>query len=191
MYPFLVSCGVVAVGEIGDKTQLLAVLLAARFRRPWPIVLGILVATLANHAAAGVLGSWLRTLLAPETLRYIVGVLFLVIACWALIPDQLDEHPTTATDALSVFMTTTLAFFLAEIGDKTQIATMVLAARFDNLIAVVAGTTAGMLLADIPAVFLADRMGDRISTRMIRYVAAATFAAIGVWTLLAAPSVRI
>jgi putative Ca2+/H+ antiporter (TMEM165/GDT1 family) len=167
MYAFLVSAGVVAVGEIGDKTQLLALLLALRFRRPWPIVFGILTATLLNHAAAGALGTWLRTLVDANVLRYVVGASFVLIALWALVPDKLGERESKASTALAVFTTTAIAFFLAEIGDKTQVATIMLAARFDNLIAVIAGTTAGMLIADVPAVLLADRMG--IASRSKRF----------------------
>lgn len=185
VYAFLISAGVVAVGEIGDKTQLLALLLAVRFRRPWPIVLGILGATLANHAAAGALGSWLRAIVSPDALRHVVGASFILIAGWALVPDRLSERKTTATSSFAIFATTAIAFFLAEIGDKTQVATMMLAARFDSLLAVVAGTTAGMLVADVPAVLLADHFGHRLPLKAIRYVAAGLFLALGAWTLLA------
>ena len=183
MYAFLISAGVVAVGEIGDKTQLLALLLALRFRRPWPIVLGILTATLLNHAAAGALGMWLRTLVDANDLRYVVGASFVLIALWALVPDKLGEHESKASTTLAVFTTTVIAFFLAEIGDKTRVATIMLAARFDNLVAVVLGTTAGMLIADVPAVLLADRMGNRIPLKAIRFVAAGLFLTLGIWTL--------
>lgn len=185
MYAFLVSTGIVAIGEIGDKTQLLAILLAVRFRRPWPIVLGILAATALNHAAAGALGAVVKDLISPDMLRIIVGVSFILIAGWALVPDRAGEHTAAAKSALAVFTTTALAFFLAEMGDKTQIATVMLAARFDNLFAVIAGTTTGMLLADIPAVFLANRMGERGPLRTIRWIAAALFMALGFWTLMA------
>lgn len=169
---------VVAIGEIGDKTQLLALLLAARFRRPMPIVLGILCATLLNHSLAGLLGNWIRTEFSPDVLRWGLGVSFLAIALWALKPDTLEAHAGN-TGKFGVFAVTFVAFFLAEIGDKTQIATVVLAARFDSLAAVVAGTTAGMLLADVPAVLFADRASGRIPFKAIRYVAAALFAAMG------------
>ncbi len=186
MYAFLVSTGIVAIGEIGDKTQFLAILLAVRFRRPWPIVLGILAATALNHAAAGALGAAIKDLISPDMLRIIVGMSFMLIAVWALVPDRAGEHTAAAKSALAVFTTTALAFFLAEMGDNTQIATMMLAARFDNLFAVIAGTTTGMLLADVPAVFFADRMGNRIPMRAVRWIAATLFAALGLWTLLAA-----
>lgn len=185
MEALLVSAGIVAIGEIGDKTQLLALLLAARFRRPWPIVLGILTATLLNHAAAGLLGNWLRVVVAPDTLRVIVGIGFIAIALWALVPDKLDEKEAGATSALAIFGTTVLSFFFAEIGDKTQVATVMLAARFEHLVPVVVGTTLGMLIADVPAVFLAGRMGRKLPLKAIRYVAAALFVALGAWTLLA------
>ncbi len=179
---FLVSTLVVAIGEIGDKTQLLALILAARFRRPVPIILGILVATLLNHALAGLLGGWIREAVSPEALRWGLGVSFLAIAAWALKPDKLDEEPAP-TSQWGAFGVTLVAFFLAEIGDKTQLATVALAARFDSLVAVVAGTTAGMLLADVPAVFLAGRASTRIPFKAIRYVAAALFAAMGIAAL--------
>ncbi|MDQ6619222.1 MAG: TMEM165/GDT1 family protein [Pseudomonadota bacterium] len=184
MNAFLVSAGIVAIGEIGDKTQLLALLLAARFKRPRPIIAGIVFATLLNHAAAGFLGSWLHRWLDPVTLKWLVGVSFILIAGWALVPDKLAERDRTAASTATVFATTAFAFFLAEIGDKTQIATVMLAARFDNLFAVISGTTIGMLLADVPAVLLADRLGSRLPVRAIRRVAAALFLVLGVWTLL-------
>ena len=172
----------VAIGEIGDKTQLLALLLAARFRRPVPIILGILFATLLNHALAGLLGAWVREAIGPDVLRWGLGVSFLAIAAWALKPDTVDEEPR-AIGKYGAFAVTFAAFFMAEIGDKTQIATIALAARFDSLVAVVAGTTVGMLLADVPAVFIADRASKKIPFAAIRYVAAALFAAMGVAVL--------
>lgn len=178
----LVSTLVVAVGEIGDKTQLLALILAARFRRPVPIVLGILFATLLNHTLAGLLGAWVRAVVAPDVLRWGLGLSFLAIAAWALRPDEIEDEPV-AIGRYGAFAVTFVAFFLAEIGDKTQLATIVLAARFDSLVAVVAGTTAGMLVADVPAVFLADRAAARIPFKAIRYVAAALFAAMGIAAL--------
>jgi putative Ca2+/H+ antiporter (TMEM165/GDT1 family) len=182
MEAFLVSTLVVAIGEIGDKTQLLALILAARFRRPVPIILGILFATLLNHSIAGLLGGWIREAIGPEALRWGLGLSFLAIAAWALKPDKIDEEPVTASN-YGAFAVTFVAFFLAEIGDKTQLATVALAARFDSLVAVVAGTTAGMLLADVPAVFLADRASTRIPFKAIRYIAAALFAAMGIAAL--------
>lgn len=174
---------VVAVGEIGDKTQLLALLLAARFRRPWPIVLGILFATLANHSLAALVGEWIREALGPETLRWALGLSFLGIAAWAVKPDTMDEG-TGALGVHGVFLVTLGTFFLAEIGDKTQLATVALAAKYGTLVPVVLGTTLGMLIADVPAVIFADRAAPRIPFRVVRYVAAALFAVLGLGVLL-------
>ena len=185
MDPFLFSTGVVALAEIGDKTQLLAFLLAARFRKPWPIVLGILVATLANHAFAGALGAWISAMVDPGVLRWILGISFLAMAVWVLIPDRLDAVPASASQS-GVFTTTLIAFFLAEMGDKTQIATVALAAQFHAYWAVVAGTTLGMLIANVPAVFLGARLAHRIPTRLVHAVAAGLFAVLGVMVLLGA-----
>jgi putative Ca2+/H+ antiporter (TMEM165/GDT1 family) len=186
MEAFLVSVAVVAVGEIGDKTQLLALMLAIRYRRPWPIVAGILVATLLNHTLAGLVGSWIRTAVPPDVLRWLLALSFFAVAAWALKPDTLDDA-APATTRLGVFGITVVAFFLAEMGDKTQIATAILAARFDALIPVIAGTTAGMLIADVPAVFIGKLAAERIPFRAVRIVAALLFAALGVWVLVAAP----
>ena len=175
---------VVAVGEIGDKTQLLALLLAARFRRPVPIVAGILAATLFNHLLAGLLGGWIRSVVDPQVLRWVLGLSFLAIAAWAIKPDKLDDKEAPALSQYGVFAFTFIAFFLAEIGDKTQLATVALAARFDNLFAVVSGTTVGMLIADVPAVLLGGRASARIPFKAIRYVAAALFAGIGMVILV-------
>ncbi len=182
MQAFLISTAVVALGEIGDKTQLLALLLAARFKKPVAIIAGILVATLVNHTLAGSVGAWIAAHLAPETLRWIVGLSFIAIALWALVPDKLDADPEPRGHA-SVFFVTATTFFLAEMGDKTQLATVALAARFSDLFAVVAGTTLGMLIADVPAVFVAHRFASRIPLRWVRAAAAAVFAALGVATL--------
>lgn len=179
MEAFFVSLLAVAVGEIGDKTQLLSVMLAARYRKPIPIILGILVATLANHALAGLLGVWIREIIPPQYLRAIVATSFFVVALWALKPDTIDSEPVDA-GRFGVFMVTMTSFFLAEIGDKTQIATIVLAARFDNLIAVIAGTTAGMLAADVPAVLIGHTAARRIPFKWMRHAAAALFAALGI-----------
>ena len=182
---FLVSTGVVALGEMGDKTQLLAMLLAARFRKPVPIVLGILVATLANHALAGAVGQWVADALGPVWLRWIIGVSFLAMAVWMLIPDKIDEGETDAKGLrLGVFGTTVVAFFLAEMGDKTQIATVALAARYDAFVAVVAGTTLGMMLANVPAVYLGDQIAKKVSMTLVHGVSALIFAVLGVLTLL-------
>jgi len=185
MEAFLVSTGIVALGEMGDKTQLLALLLAARFRKPVPIVLGILVATLANHAMAGALGGWLAAWMGPKWLRWVIGGSFLAMAVWMLVPDKLDDVETQgSSQRLGVFGTTVLAFFLAEMGDKTQIATVALAARYTDLLAVVTGTTLGMMLANVPAVLLGDQIAKRVSMTLVHGIAAAIFAVLGVLTLL-------
>ena len=187
MEAFLVSTGVVALGEMGDKTQLLAIVLAARFRRPWPIVAGILVATLANHALAGLVGEGVARVLGPDWLRWTVGLGFIAMAGWLLVPDQpgaLDDGPAR----LGVFGTTVVAFFIAEMGDKTQIATVALAARYGELLAVVAGTTLGMMLANVPAVWLGERIARRVSLPLLHGIGALVFAALGVATLLGAGS---
>ena len=180
---FLISTGIVALAEIGDKTQLLALVLAARFRKPLPITLGILAATLANHAFAGALGSWITTLMGPLTLRWVLGLSFLVMAAWTLIPDKLDEGEAHFP-RMGVFGTTLVAFFLAEMGDKTQIATVALAAQYQAVVAVVAGTTFGMMIANVPAVLLGDRIAQRFPVRLVHGIAAAIFAVIGAATLL-------
>jgi putative Ca2+/H+ antiporter (TMEM165/GDT1 family) len=187
MEALFVSTGVVALGEIGDKTQLLAMLLAARFRRPWPIVAGIFVATLANHALAGALGAAVARALGPEVLRWVIGLGFLAMAAWMLVPDKVEADAADARRGLGVFGTTVLAFFIAEMGDKTQIATVALAARYDDaLLAVVMGTTLGMMLANVPAVFLGERIARRVSMRLVHGIAALIFALLGVATLLGA-----
>ena len=187
MEAFLVSAGVVALAEIGDKTQLLAFILAAKFRQPVPIVLGILVATLLNHAFAAAIGSWIITQLGPETLNWTLGLLFVGMAIWTLIPDQFDETQSgTGGDSAGVFSATLLAFFLAEMGDKTQIATAALAAQYQMFSAVVAGTTLGMMIANVPAVYLGERLANRIPARLVRGIAAAVFAVIGIAVLLEA-----
>lgn len=184
MEAFLVSTGVVALGEMGDKTQLLAMLLAARFRKPIPIVLGIMVATLANHALAGAVGQWVADAIGPVWLRWIIGVSFLAMAVWMLIPDQIDDDEAGATGRrLGVFGTTLVAFFLAEMGDKTQIATVALAARYQALVDVVVGTTLGMLIANVPAVFLGDQIARRVSMKLVHGVSALIFAVLGALAL--------
>ena len=181
----LVSTGVVAVAEIGDKTQLLAIVLAAKFRKPVPIILGILAATLLNHAAAATLGYLLAQWLNGRTFQIVVGASFLVMAAWALIPDRDDEGAARRSRG-GVFLATLVAFFLVEIGDKTQIATSLLAARFRDVAVVTAGTTLGMMLANIPAVLLGEAATRVIPLRFVRIAAAAIFAAIGAWVLLSA-----
>lgn len=183
MEAFLISTGVVALGEIGDKTQLLAMLLAARFRRPWPIMLGILVATLVNHGLAGAVGGAIAAWLGPDWLRWVIGLGFLAMAAWMLVPDQIDETEG-GRERFGVFGTTLVAFFLAEMGDKTQVATVALAARYAELGAVVAGTTLGMMLANVPAVLLGDRLARAVSMRWVHAIAALIFAVLGVLTLL-------
>jgi putative Ca2+/H+ antiporter (TMEM165/GDT1 family) len=181
---FLISTGVVALGEIGDKTQLLAIVLAATFRRPWPIVAGILVATLANHAAAGAVGGWVAAMLGPQVLRWVIGLSFLAMAAWMLVPDKIDADEARRPTRFGVFGTTVVAFFLAEMGDKTQIATVALAARYTDVVQVVLGTTLGMMLANVPAVFLGEKIAQKVSMRLVHGIAAALFAVLGVLTLM-------
>jgi len=182
MDAFLVSTLVVAVGEIGDKTQLLALLLAARFRRPVPIILGIFFATVLNHTLAGLLGEFIRTAISPEVLRWLLGLSFIGIAFWALKPDTLDSEPTS-NSVYGIFALTFVTFFLAEIGDKTQLATVALAARYSDLVQVVAGTTLGMLIADIPAVLLGKKAAPKLPLKLIRVIAATIFAVLGLLIL--------
>lgn len=193
MEPLLVSTGVVALAEIGDKTQLLAFILAARFKKPWPIVLGILAATLLNHGLAGALGAWITGWFSPQTLRWILGLSFVAMAVWTLIPDKLDEDETQVgrgMGVLGVFGATFIAFFLAEMGDKTQIATVAMAARYGTemsaAILVVMGTTLGMMLANVPAVLIGDRLAHKLPIRLVHGIAALIFAVLGVATLLGA-----
>jgi len=180
MESFLTSTGLVALAEIGDKTQLLSLILAARFRRPWPIIAGILVATLANHAAASGLGAWLTSLASPTTLRWVLGLSFLAMAAWMLVPDKVEVGEADRSGGrLGVFGTTLVAFFLAEMGDKTQVATIALAANFGAFLPVVLGTTAGMMLANMPAVLVGNGLPGRLPTRLVHGIAAAVFAIIG------------
>lgn len=182
MEAFFVSTLAVAVAEIGDKTQLLSLLLATRFRKPLPIVLGILVATVANHALAALAGEWVRASLTPEQLRWLLGLGFLAIAAWTVKPDKLEGESIKGT--YGVFMITMIAFFIAEIGDKTQIATVALAAKYGALVPVVLGTTLGMLLVNAPVVYLADRFAPKIPLKLVRIIAATIFAIIGLAILL-------
>lgn len=181
---FLVSTGVVALAEMGDKTQLLAVVLAARFRKPVPIVLGILAATLLNHAVAGYVGVWIGQHVPEIYLRWFLGASFIAMAAWLLVPDKLDEDDSKIRSHGTIFFTTIWLFFIAEIGDKTQIATIGLAMRYESLLAVVSGTTFGMMLANVPAVFLGDRFARRMPAELMRRIAAGVFVVIGVLTLL-------
>ena len=185
MEAFLISAGIVALAEIGDKTQLLAFILAAKFRKPVPIVLGILVATLANHGLAGLLGTWITGLVNPQLMRWILGGSFIAMAIWTLMPDKFDEKDARLAH-FGVFSTTLIAFFLAEMGDKTQIATIALAAQYQAWFAVVAGTTLGMMIANVPAVLLGDRIAHRLPVQLVHRIAAAIFAVLGVATLLGA-----
>jgi putative Ca2+/H+ antiporter (TMEM165/GDT1 family) len=182
---FLVSTGIVALAEIGDKTQLLAFILAAKFRKPLPIILGILVSTLANHGFAGALGSWITSLLEPQTLRWILGISFIAMAIWTLIPDKFNEGDAKLA-RFGVFGTTVVAFFLAEMGDKTQIATVALAAQYNAFFAVVAGTTLGMMIANVPAVLLGDRIAKRMPVRLVHGVAEPSSQFL-VWLLCSVP----
>lgn len=183
MEAFLISTAIVTLAEIGDKTQLLSLLLAARFRRPWPIILGILIATLANHAFAAAVGTWITALLGPQTLRWVLGLSFIAMALWMLIPDKLDGAGL-AGQRLGVLGTTVVAFFLAEMGDKTQVATVALAAQHGAYVAVVAGTTLGMMLANVPAVFLGDAAATRLPVRLIHAIGAVLFVLMGVAVLV-------
>jgi putative Ca2+/H+ antiporter (TMEM165/GDT1 family) len=185
MEAFLISTGVVALAEIGDKTQLLALVLAAKYRRPVPIILGILVATLLNHAAAGVVGAWLAAWLGEELLRWILGLSFIAMAFWMLVPDKLDDEDTKPA-RFGVFLSTLIAFFVVEVGDKTQIATVALAAKYSSLIAVVGGTTLGMMLANVPAVLLGEVAAKKLPMRLVHGVAATIFAVLGLLVLLRA-----
>ena len=185
MEALLVSTGIVALAEIGDKTQLLAFILAAKFRRPLPIVFGILIATLVNHGFAGAVGAWITSLLGHETLRWVLGISFLAMAAWTLIPDEFDEEDARLA-RFGVFGTTLVAFFLAEMGDKTQVATDALAAQYQSLVYVVTGTTLGMMIANVPAVIMGDRIADRMPVRLVHRIAAGIFAVLGVATLLGA-----
>lgn len=179
----LVSTSVVALAEIGDKTQLLALMLAARYRRPWPIVAGMLLATVANHALAASLGQWLSQLMTPGILRWVLGLSFLAMAIWTLIPDKLDDEDDTHILRRGPFLATLVLFFLAEIGDKTQVATVMLAAQSHALLSVIAGTTLGMMLANAPVVWLGGKAAERLPLKAIRWLAAALFAGLGLYAL--------
>ena len=188
MESLLVSTGVVALAEIGDKTQLLAFILAARFRKPAPIILGILLATIANHSLAGALGAWITASVSPEILRWVLGLSFIAMAAWTLIPDEIEAEEARVAKRFGVFGATLITFFLAEMGDKTQVATVALAAHYATPVLVVIGTTMGMLIADVPAVFIGEKLSARIPMRLVHSVAAAIFALLGVATLIGAGS---
>ena len=193
MEAFLISTGIVALAEIGDKTQLLALVLAARFRKPAPIILGILVATLVNHAMAGAAGAWISAALGPTAMRWILGLSFIAMAIWTLKPDELDEDAAderrAAASRFGVFGTTLVAFFLLEMGDKTQIATVALAAKYPSLVSVVLGTTLGMMLANVPAVLLGEVAAKKLPMHVVHRIAAALFLVLGVTVLLGYGSV--
>ena len=184
MEALFISTGVVALAEIGDKTQLLAFILAARFKKPLHIVAGILVATLVNHSLAGALGAWITSVVSPEILRWVLGLSFIGMAVWTLIPDKIEDEETRAAQRLGVFGATLITFFLAEMGDKTQLATVALAAHYGAPLLVVIGTTLGMLIADVPAVLVGNRFAAKIPLKIVHSIAAAIFAAMGVLALL-------
>ena len=185
MESLLVSTGVVALAEIGDKTQLLAFILAARFKKPLPIILGILVATLFNHGLAGALGAWITATLTPEVLRWVLGLSFIGMAIWTLIPDKIEEEETRIAGRFGVFGATLVTFFLAEMGDKTQVATVAMAAHYATPLLVVIGTTLGMLLANAPVVWLGHKLVRRVPLRLVHGISAAIFAVLGGLALLA------
>ena len=186
MESLLVSTGVVALAEIGDKTQLLAFLLAARFKKPLPIIAGILLATLVNHGLAGALGAWITSTVDPTVLRWVLGLSFIGMAVWTLIPDKIEDTEAPVARRFGVFGATLITFFLAEMGDKTQLATVAMAAHYGAPLLVVIGTTAGMLIADVPAVFIGEKLSSRIPMRLVHTVAAVIFALLGLATLLGA-----
>ena len=186
MEAFWVSTGVVALAEIGDKTQLLAFILAARFKKPAPIIAGILLATLVNHGLAGALGAWITAVVSPEVLRWVLGASFIGMAVWTLIPDEIEDEETQVAQRFGVFGATLITFFLAEMGDKTQIATVAMAAHYATPVIVVLGTTLGMLIADVPAVFVGNKLADKIPMKLVHAIAAGVFAVLGVATLLGA-----
>jgi Ca2+/H+ antiporter, TMEM165/GDT1 family len=181
-----ISTGVVALAEMGDKTQLLAFILAARFKKPVPIILGILLATLVNHGLAGALGAWITSVVSPDAMRWVLGLSFIGMAIWTLVPDKIEEEETQVALKLGVFGATLVTFFLAEMGDKTQIATVALAAHYGAPLLVVIGTTLGMLIADVPAVFVGNKFADKIPMKLVHSIAAGIFAIMGVLTLFKA-----
>lgn len=185
MEAFLVSTGIVALAEMGDKTQLLALILAARFRKPWPIVLGIFTATVINHGLAGAVGAWVNAFVGPEAMRWILGLSFMGMAIWMLIPDKMDDEGVSEHSRWGVFGTTVVAFFLAEMGDKTQIATVMLAAQYNAYLWVVMGTTLGMMLANAPVVWLGDKLVKKVPIRWVHVISALIFFVLGVIALCA------
>lgn len=188
MESLLISTGVVALAEIGDKTQLLAFILAARFKKPVPIILGILAATIVNHGLAGALGGWITNTVSPEILRWVLSLSFIGMAIWTMIPDKIEEEETQIAKRFGVFGATLVTFFLAEMGDKTQIATVAMAAHYASPLMVVIGTTLGMLIADVPAVFVGNKLASKIPMKLVHSIAAAIFSLLGFATLLGAGS---
>ena len=186
MEALYISTGVVALAEMGDKTQLLAFILAARFKKPVPIILGILLATIVNHGLAGALGAWITSVISPDTMRWVLGLSFIGMAIWTLIPDKIEEEETQVAQKMGVFGATLVTFFLAEMGDKTQIATVALAAHYAAPLMVVIGTTLGMLIADVPAVFVGNKFAAKIPMKLVHSIAAGIFAIMGLLTLLKA-----
>lgn len=186
MESLLVSTGVVALAEIGDKTQLLAFILAARFKKPVPIIAGILTATLVNHSLAGALGAWITATVSPEVLRWVLGLSFIGMAAWTLIPDEIEDEETRLAKGAGIYGATVITFFLAEMGDKTQLATVALAAHYGAPVLVVIGTTLGMLIADVPAVLVGGKLSAKIPMKLVHSIAAAIFAGLGFATLLGA-----
>ena len=186
MEALFVSTGVVALAEIGDKTQLLAFLLAARFKKPIPIIGGILCATLVNHGLAGAVGAWITTAVSPEVLRWVLGLSFIAMAVWTMIPDEIEEEEAQVAKRFGVFGATAITFFIAEMGDKTQLATVAMSAHYMTPVLVVVGTTLGMMLADVPAVFMGDKLASRIPMKVVHSIAAAMFLMLGIATLLGA-----
>ena len=188
MEALLVSIGVVALAEMGDKTQLLAFLLAARFKKPLPIILGIFAATAVNHGIAGALGAWITSVVSPQVMRWVLGLSFIGMAAWTLIPDEIEKDEAKVAQRFGIFGATLVTFFLAEMGDKTQLATVAMAAHYKTPLLVVIGTTLGMLIADVPAVFIGEKLAARVPMKLVHAIAAAIFALLGVATLLGAGS---
>jgi len=184
LHSILVSTGIVTLAEMGDKTQLLAFLLAAKYKKPVPIILGILFATILNHGLAGVLGLWITQILSPEILRWVLGLSFIAMALWTLVPDKIEDKEASFGVKSGVFITTLVTFFLAEMGDKTQVATIAMAAHYPSPIMVVIGTTLGMMIADVPAVFLGNSFAKKLPLKLIHAIAAAIFFVMGVFVLL-------
>ncbi len=182
-HSILVSTGIVTLAEMGDKTQLLAFLLAAKYKKPVPIILGILFATILNHGLAGMLGLWITQILSPEILRWVLGFSFIAMAMWTLVPDKIDDEASFGVKS-GVFLTSLVTFFLAEMGDKTQVATIAMAAHYPSPVLVVIGTTLGMMIADVPAVFLGNSFAKKLPLKLIHAIAAGMFFVMGVLVLL-------